>query len=495
MPAKQNKAIILNWQDLQNQDDETTVYVCLTQRKAALVKLLLSTAYWSTRWSAIGITPWDEIEAFVAEIDSLLSGNDCEVVDMDCDDVALCISSSDAVQLALLEYNVVNNNTGGSGNPETPVADTVLAEDLLPVEYTCDNDHRYATAVGVVDAIHMATVEVFQSIELLTNHLELASEIADNMPLISVTASPLDVVVWIQNTINEIYNAAWSEPVKDTISCEIYCLMLDHNPCHLDFDMIWQVYTEDLIDILTPPPLSLDWVAWFDWLVTLTLNFVLDATNTVKAGSLLGLLIMRYGGQFGQFVLGIRSLKTTIALLANDINPDWSILCLDCPVEWHHVWNFETHANAWGDFGSPAPSYGEYLENIGVRSIGQVMGTYLYEGVAGIVFGEQVHNSANGLTYYFRIVRGYFNLNPNAGRIRVDPYITKDWSQAYILTGDKKFSVSWDGTATTLLQCGMWTASITDGEQATGSIVCVAVGISGSGGDPYSTRNTGSAPF
>lgn len=414
-----------------------------------------------------------------------------------CEEVALCIANSPEVQASLVSQSIIDGSNSGAGNPETPLPDSVLSENMIPPEYTCDNDHRYGTSVGIVESIHSATIEIFQAIELLTNANELAAEIGDNFSLVQMATSGLDVVVWIQNTITEIYNSAYSPTVIDTISCEIYCKMQPYDPCHLDFDMIWDVYTEDLTDLLTPPPLSASWVDWFAWLVEMTIDLALDATNTVKAGSLLGLLIMRYGGSFGQFVMGIRTLKTTIALLANDTNPDWAILCLECETEWVHVFNFETHSNAWSDggFDIAPPSHGSYVVGTGVvDELWSFGGDTNYNGFAGIKFGLTVPNSSDKWTMYCRIVRGTFALNPEAFRMRADPYPIGTWSQAYIQSGDKKFSLSWDGDDVTNMVCGACVSSISpDGPY--GTIVCVAVSLSGSGADPFAALDTGVAPF
>ena len=50
------KAITLDWEGLENYDDENECAVCLTQREIAILKALLVTAYWTTRWDNLGET-------------------------------------------------------------------------------------------------------------------------------------------------------------------------------------------------------------------------------------------------------------------------------------------------------------------------------------------------------------------------------------------------------------------------------------------------------
>ena len=98
--------------------------------------------------------------------------------------MADCIETSENVTDALINYLTINNFTGGIGNPDEVLPEEIREENLLPEDFSCDNDHRYGAAVGIVQAIHDATAEVFQKIEVLTNPLELVAEIADNVPVV-----------------------------------------------------------------------------------------------------------------------------------------------------------------------------------------------------------------------------------------------------------------------------------------------------------------------
>ena len=71
------KAVTLDYAELSNYDDIDSIFVCLTQRQVAILKALLGTAYWQTRWSNSSQTK-DQLEASMAEIDYRLDGNECE---------------------------------------------------------------------------------------------------------------------------------------------------------------------------------------------------------------------------------------------------------------------------------------------------------------------------------------------------------------------------------------------------------------------------------
>lgn len=76
MAKRDWKAITLNYEQLEAYDDTVYHAYCLTQRQAAILKALLVTAYWSTRWDNLGESP-AELEARMAEIDWRLDCCDC----------------------------------------------------------------------------------------------------------------------------------------------------------------------------------------------------------------------------------------------------------------------------------------------------------------------------------------------------------------------------------------------------------------------------------
>ena len=71
------KAITLDYAAMSGYDDDDTILICLTQRQVAVLKALLMTAYWSTRWANLSISA-EALNLEVSNIDSQLDGNDCE---------------------------------------------------------------------------------------------------------------------------------------------------------------------------------------------------------------------------------------------------------------------------------------------------------------------------------------------------------------------------------------------------------------------------------
>ena len=259
-----------------------------------------------------------------------------------CDQVLSCVENNADVQDAIT--NIVGQGGGGTaGNPDTILPEEDRTENLLHDDQTCDYDHMYAISRGIVEAINDATTEIFQAIEVLTDPLELASELADDIPFAELVALAADIILWIQDTAYEAYEASWSSVIWDEISCELFCLIKDNDPCSISFEDIYEVYLD--AGLPNPPSILDPWYEWQQWIMILPQT--VDKL-VVKIGGLMGLTVMRYGGKFGRFTLGIRSMKTTIQLLLDDTNADWAILCTTCQETWVHEWDFANYGQeAW----------------------------------------------------------------------------------------------------------------------------------------------------
>jgi len=475
---KAYKAVLIDYEQVLEIDNIVDIHVCLTRQQAAILKALLITAYWETRWENLSIDK-DELEAMVANIDHRLNGGSCAMTF--CEDVANCIGESDDVATALTIWNTSNYGSGGVGNPETVLPETIREENLLPEDFACDNDHRYGIADGIVTAIHDATVEVFEAIEVLTDPLELAAEIADNLPVVEVAGITAEIIVWVQDTAYDLYIAAWSTVTHDEIACEIFCLMQDEFPCHLDYEMLMDVYLDD--DFPNPPSILDSWLVWAEWWMGLPFT---DDTLIVKLGGLMGLLIMRYGGKFGKFVLGVRSLKTTLHLLSDDTNPDWVTLCTECPQEWEHTWNFVTHGmEAW----IIDSDYGDYQVGVGVvAEVEYQSGDWKTNIIRYLALAEEIPR-CDRFTIHCTIVRGTFDSAGSGVELHNPPEDLKQWNNGHITTGDKTFVNTFPLSNLEYVRVGHARSDHTEGA-ITGSFIITAVTLRGEGTDPFIERET-----
>lgn len=70
------KAISIDYDKVNAFDQSIIIPVCLNQKQIAILKALLTTAYWTTRWTSLSITP-DELDAEISQIEYKLDGNEC----------------------------------------------------------------------------------------------------------------------------------------------------------------------------------------------------------------------------------------------------------------------------------------------------------------------------------------------------------------------------------------------------------------------------------
>lgn len=320
------KADLFDYQTILDQEELPPSLHCLSATTKMLLLSVLDPIAFKTRYignaDQATISEWREQAMVQLILDSC--GDDL------CELIASAIDDCDLVQQSIINLAGQQGWSAGTGDPQKILPVSIREENLLPDDYTCDDDHRYGMAVGLVEYFHGATLEVMELIENATNPLELAAEIGDNVPIWEMAATGADVILWIQETMYDAYVGAWSDTVKDTLACELYCEMVRTGSCFLSLDVIFDMYNDDSLD---PPPAStLPLIDWMVWLFDLELSVPL---MIVKIATLMPLLALRYGGKFGQVALGIRSLATTVELLADETNGDWEILCDECPdPEW-----------------------------------------------------------------------------------------------------------------------------------------------------------------
>lgn len=258
-----------------------------------------------------------------------------------------CIQNDPLVMEAIISALSDSGTLSPTGDPETPLADDILGENLLPVGYACTNDKVFGMALAIADSINQAVTETLEAIEIATNIVELAAELGDNVPGAALLFSAADVANWVQDTAKEEYDLAWSTVIRDEIACDIYCLILDG--CSITFDELHDYY---LAQSLVVPPVVDTLEAWLQWLMAIVFG---DFKSTVATISMLGLMAMRFGGAFGPFQLGIHSLETIIKLAEDDTDSGWSILCDPCITTWCYIFDFSIAAY-WTSGGRDAPA-------------------------------------------------------------------------------------------------------------------------------------------
>lgn len=319
-------------------DDFTDRYIFPDMDTRVPLVIHLSQREWTTLYSAV-LTGADLTYPNTAhDVEYLFLQTVICAMNQFCAAMIDCLENDADVWAALQGLLSDNGYTGGVGDPNQPLDPTILGGNLLPPGYTCTDDKAFGMALAVVESINDATTEVLQAIEVLTNPAEIAAELGDNVPGLGMLISAADVANWIQDSAKEAYDLAWSTVVRDELACLIWC---DFKwDCVLSLEQIFDIY---IAEAGVTPPVGETLNDWVVWLIGLALP---GGSQTVTRVSLLGLLALRYGSSFGQYSLGIQSMKTVMALAADDTSSAWSTVCPTCIETWCKEWS-GSELNDW----------------------------------------------------------------------------------------------------------------------------------------------------
>lgn len=242
----------------------------------------------------------------------------CDV--LDCDEVAECIETSDNVKNAI---GSLIQQFGGdiAGRPLPP---ELLAQPANNAGETCDLDALYGTCVNIVTSTNRQILDLFETIEAITNNQEALAAIVEFIPILGdVVPVPelISMVQKIREWLNEAYLAGYDLTVETEFICDLFCLAQDE--CFLSVeqarDYFWNKATSipefenafDTVETLIS--------ALANWQQTTG-----EAVVWVMYGSAFGFLSFLnslFGMTFAQFVLNSR------AGLPND---DWIFVCDEC---------------------------------------------------------------------------------------------------------------------------------------------------------------------
>lgn len=336
---------------------------------------------------------YDAAELWRQRIYESSFSDDCEV-EMSCDDVADCIETSEAVQDAISQY-ILNNpviegdiyNTPRYGVPMSP---TQLNTPVV-TSIDCDRDSLFGSVTAIVDQMDRNNRDFLEIIEVGTNTRERISQLIAAIPGFETLPinEAIDYIDKLQSEILENYEAQWTDALRDTYRCDLFCKALDDPECELTFDDIYGYFETRLGAALDPINLFQSFVQYFTlgtWSGTLVVDIMmLNQVAIWRATS-------NYIG------ISLRSLETVGLLGANDNDPDWEILCEDCPSSECTNYDFaEDGEQGWtGEFGT------EFLEGGWRRSIYNNSSIYLASvphDVSRITARWTAGNPSSGVIY------------------------------------------------------------------------------------------------
>lgn len=277
-----------------------------------------------------------------------------------CEAVNECISTVPDIKITLISITNYWGEAGEDGeNPPVLEVNPIIAED-------CDLDNLFGACTQMVDLIDQTITDVFETIEAITNSVELANEVLELIPGLNFLASVLDIANVLQEQLAENYASEYTATVRDELRCALFCACKDD--CILDFAKMTEVFGE----LAGQAIFKLDLDDFIEFFTTGTFSGIeiVYASFWFVAG------MLNYGGA----VLNIDSEKLLklAASFLNDPDSDWTTLCTDCT--WTYDVDFTDTPGEWlpyPDLIDPSGLYDASWQNgVGWRRFGSGTGPF-----------------------------------------------------------------------------------------------------------------------
>jgi len=251
----------------------------------------------------------------------------CDV--LDCDEVAECIETSEAVQNALNAYVSNNYNSGVAGSG--PMSEADQNADLLS-QAGCNNDIAWGNALNIVQSLNRRNADFLETLEALTNNQEAIDYIIDAIPVLETL--PIDDFIIVADKVREwladAYLAGYDIDYELERACEIFCLITNSPTCELTYAQLRDFYWNKaralsvFEDAFTSAVQIIE--AWANWDETFG-EIVVDVMCAMQFG-FLNFLNSAFGYTFKQFKVQASS---------GIPDDDWTINCDDCPLPFSPV--------------------------------------------------------------------------------------------------------------------------------------------------------------
>lgn len=264
-------------------------------------------------------------------------GLECGQVDF-CELIAQCITNGNLDDV-LNDWAQKNGYEQPSGDGNKASANKLSAE----LVNNCNNNNLFAAVSQLVDFVHNGIVDVLERVESATGRGERISAILEAIPLTNLLAID-DVIQFGDQLIENFtqnYDAQYTQALRDEYRCDLFCLAQDD--CTLTFQDMADYFAgraAATFDAITVEEA-------LDWFVFGTFNGAL----IVHGMHALFASVLTWGSEF--VGVDIDYLARVVQAASNDTDPDWSILCDDCPPEattWCNFTNFGTNFDGAGDY-------------------------------------------------------------------------------------------------------------------------------------------------
>jgi len=245
-----------------------------------------------------------------------------------CQKVIDCLLNDDDVKQAIADdiladgpiREAVNEVARNGSSLTTSTTGTQIFSD-------CDKDVLFAGITSIVDTMNQNNKDFLEVMALAATQKERIANAISAIPVIGLL--PIDEIVnYVAKMQAEIlvnYDAEYTLDVRDEYRCGLFCIAIGKDDCSINYDDIFG-YIQTRLGAALDPLNLLASLAEYTILGTWSGTSVVDIMMLNQIG------IWKIAGKWLKSV--IRTLETVAALGADTPDPDWNILCTDCPSEW-----------------------------------------------------------------------------------------------------------------------------------------------------------------
>jgi hypothetical protein len=312
-------------------EDDCWRLVTISDRTAAICLSLLHYAHWTRRYysSTNQEIDLDAVQAWASRAEAELQGDVSEVLSVCedsvgiCEQFKLCIVSGyldDALQDWLNKHNLPPGTTE-TGTPDG----TEAGVNLLA---SCDLDAIFGAVTQVVDYANDVIVDFYQALAAENNEAKLVALAISAVPIVGALLPVdeiLEAVVFLKESLGSNYLAAYTEEVRLAYRCDLFCLAQE--ACSLNLRDMAVYFAGEIIEGILEKNIQglIEYVLSGSWL----------GKEVVDVSHALVFFVLATGSE----ALGISPKVFTrlFAAMFNDPDPDWSVLCDECPQGWEIV--------------------------------------------------------------------------------------------------------------------------------------------------------------
>lgn len=296
--------------------EEEDCFIQVSERDKYVLRNVLRQVKWDTRWTSEIGTEQPDRSTIAENLAYKLSQEYC--VDI-CAEIIACIDDpgsgvADAIQNLILESTYEQSREYAQS-----LNDSVLTDGSNP---TCDKDILFGQCLQLVEYGDQTNKDILEIFEIVSNNYEFWVNIIGALTKQSQSFidAGLEWALWLQENIEENYDAQVTVAYKEELACDLFCVAKDEN-CELTPRLIYNVLRDRLES-------------------TINIDDIFgNAVTFMVTGSWVGTEIadVMYFGQFavramiGRLLenIGWNDIATRLLIYANDPNSDWTLLC-DC---------------------------------------------------------------------------------------------------------------------------------------------------------------------